>query len=222
LAGAYDITDRGVMNKWPALSPGSELPRTRPTIWRAGRPSEVGWSIWANHGGGYQYRVCNEAKPTEQCFQAHVLSFADTSTMIRSPYGNFSDFAIPAHDVSEGTWPLGSTWRKNPIPACNCDRGYNCTLDNLDSIFRAYEDGAPGSGRCPTGFQFSPEWAQGFGYWGSGAHYTGHSLEWTIVDHVVAPAKPGRYVLQWRWDCENSPQIWGNCADILVVPDVLV
>ena len=24
---------------------------------------------------------------------------------------------------------------------------------------------------------------------------------------------PGRYVLQWRWDCEESDQIWASCSD---------
>merc|ERR1711998_299969 len=27
--------------------------------------------------------------------------------------------AIPAKRVSTGTWPEGSTWTRNPIPACN-------------------------------------------------------------------------------------------------------
>lgn len=40
-----------------------------------------------------------------------------------------------------------------------------------------------------------------------------------IVDRVVVPSHiaPGRYLLSWRWDCEQSPQVWQNCADIVVV-----
>eukprot|EP01006_Ploeotia_vitrea_P017617 TRINITY_DN48839_c0_g1_i1.p1 TRINITY_DN48839_c0_g1~~TRINITY_DN48839_c0_g1_i1.p1 ORF type:complete len:380 (-),score=25.13 TRINITY_DN48839_c0_g1_i1:1241-2380(-) len=40
-----------------------------------------------------------------------------------------------------------------------------------------------------------------------------------IVDHVVVPddLPSGEYLLSWRWDCEQSPQIWQNCADISVV-----
>jgi hypothetical protein len=29
--------------------------------------------------------------------------------------------------------------------------------------------------------------------------------------------KPGEYTLNWRWDCEQSSQIWENCADVTVV-----
>ena len=32
--------------------------------------AEVAWAIQANHGGGYQYRLCKKSeKPTEECFQ---------------------------------------------------------------------------------------------------------------------------------------------------------
>ena len=39
------------------------------------------------------------------------------------------------------------------------------------------------------------------------------------VIEVVCPAglAPGRYVLQWRWDCEESDQVWANCADVQIV-----
>ena len=40
-----------------------------------------------------------------------------------------------------------------------------------------------------------------------------------IVDRLRVPADlaPGKYVLQWRWDCEETAQIWSSCADITVV-----
>jgi hypothetical protein len=39
---------------------------------------------------------------------------------------------------------------------------------------------------------------------------------YSIMDRVRVPAelKPGAYLLSWRWDCEQSHQIWQNCADI--------
>lgn len=39
-----------------------------------------------------------------------------------------------------------------------------------------------------------------------------------IQDQLMVPAsvKPGEYVLQIRWDCEKSAQIWTNCADISI------
>jgi len=41
-----------------------------------------------------------------------------------------------------------------------------------------------------------------------------NGYRWHIVDKVVVPSTPGGYVLSWRWDCEQTPQIWTNCADI--------
>eukprot|EP00041_Stephanoeca_diplocostata_P012272 m.205828 g.205828 ORF g.205828 m.205828 type:complete len:77 (+) comp18884_c0_seq1:1248-1478(+) len=40
-----------------------------------------------------------------------------------------------------------------------------------------------------------------------------------IVDNVLIPEglEPGEYVLGWRWDCEESNQIWQSCSDVTVV-----
>jgi hypothetical protein len=37
-----------------------------------------------------------------------------------------------------------------------------------------------------------------------------------ISDVVIVPPdlKPGAYVLSWRYDCEETAQVWQNCADI--------
>ena len=45
---------------------------------------EVAWSMVANHGGGYSYRLCPATQaPTEACFQAHALRFAgDRQTIV--------------------------------------------------------------------------------------------------------------------------------------------
>eukprot|EP00937_MAST-01D_sp_MAST-1D-sp2_P002610 g2610.t1 len=47
------------------------------------------------------------------------------------------------------------------------------------------------------------------------------SGDWTsgyIVDTVRIPAglAPGDWVLGWRWDCEETSQVWANCADVRV------
>ena len=50
---------------------GSRLPISHAAVWKAGSVVETIWSIRANHGGGYQYRLCPlQAKLTEACFQA--------------------------------------------------------------------------------------------------------------------------------------------------------
>ena len=40
-----------------------------------------------------------------------------------------------------------------------------------------------------------------------------------IVDRVMVPASlpAGEYVVGFRWDCEESNQIWASCADVAVV-----
>lgn len=39
-----------------------------------------------------------------------------------------------------------------------------------------------------------------------------------IVDVVAIPSTlpPGDYVLGWRWDCEESDQVWASCSDITI------
>lgn len=219
LSGAYTVGP-GVSG-YPPLYPGSLIPaQLNATKWKAGGIAEVGWSIWSNHGGGYVYRLCpKDQAPSEECFQEHVLPFADATTLVRSPFGHFEEFPIDAMDVHTGTFPEGSVWRMNPIPACNCDLGYNCSSTQDDVAYYPYHNDTSGDHPCETGYQFNPPWPAGFGYWGSGAHYTGDSLLFQIVDRLQVPTKPGEYLLSWRWDCENSPQVWGNCADIIVVDD---
>jgi len=43
--------------------------------------------------------------------------------------------------------------------------------------------------------------------------------EWAIKDLVEVPEslEPGRYVLSFRWDCQQSPQVWNSCANIDIV-----
>ena len=42
---------------------------------------------------------------------------------------------------------------------------------------------------------------------------------WTFKDYVEVPAslEPGRYVLSFRWDTQNTPQVWNSCANINIV-----
>ena len=42
----------------------------------------------------------------------------------------------------------------------------------------------------------------------------------TIMDQVEVPKDldTGDYVLSFRWDCEQTPQVWNTCADVKIVP----
>merc|ERR1719265_2097776 len=46
------------------------------------------------------------------------------------------------------------------------------------------------------------------------------AFDFGIVDKVVVPqVPPGDYVLGWRWDSEQSSQVWSVCADVTIVTD---
>jgi len=69
------------------------------------------------HGGGYQYRLCPaDAELTEECFQSHPVPFADGTSTLRWAGKNGETVVFNATDVSVGTLPEGSTWRRGPFP----------------------------------------------------------------------------------------------------------
>lgn len=45
----------------------------------------------------------------------------------------------------------------------------------------------------------------------------------SIVDNVVIPADfpTGDAVLGFRWDCEETAQIWSSCADVAITEQPL-
>ena len=46
-----------------------------------------------------------------------------------------------------------------------------------------------------------------------------HGDFWAIKDLVEIPdtLESGEYVLSFRWDCQNTPQVWNSCANIQIV-----
>ena len=92
---------------------------------------------------------------------------------------------------------------QNPIPACHSmDGGW-------------LEDG-PG---CPkSGPQFPPPAPGLLGY---GENYLAPGAPdflFTIMDEVEVPdLPPGEYVLSFRWDCEQTSQIWNACSNIRII-----
>merc|ERR1712039_220454 len=202
--------------------------KSAPTKWKAGGVAEVGWALMVNHGGGYQYRLCKKGQPiTEVCFQAGALEFADNRTTIRYHDGSDTEFDIPAVDVTEGVVPKGSTWRRDPIPACACDAGINCGSRNSRGLTYAWlyawnapytnkTDGPPG---CQHGTMFEPAWPQGYGHIGGRSDAGGGvtpEFNYEMIDRVKVPTELGEYVLSWRWDTEQKSQVWSGCADIQI------
>jgi len=168
------------------------------TVWRAGSLVEVAWTIQANHGGGYQYRICPRKAGellTEECFQRTPLPFEGLQGF---RWDNGMEFWFEGTYVSNGTVPKDSTWAMNPIPR-------NDTIQTGQS-FKPRCDEIPDCGstkvmsRCLCS-----------GMWGP------YNLQ--IVDQLRLPSNlpEGDYVLGWRWDCEESNQIWTSCSDIKVL-----
>jgi len=174
------------------------------TEWVAGETAEVGWGIQANHGGGYSYRLCPKPPAgqvvTEECFQAHPLDFDGDMQWVQ--YGaNGTRIPFVANRTREGTTPAGSQWTKNPIPAC------------------AAADGGYYSGGCDANATQFPPPAEGlFGFGGTSAALGQTLFRFTVMDRVRVPKiARGEYVLSWRWDCEQTTQVWNSCSSIRIV-----
>lgn len=173
------------------------------TVWIAGGNEDAAWYIRANHGGGYQYRLCPKSEPlTEECFQKMPIPF---SGMTRFKWENDTEAYFQGTFVSEGTLPTGSTWAMNPMPA------------GVGAGFFP----APCSGDTPIPAPTSPNSHMGMdpnecsGNWPTTV---------IVIDTLKIPADitPGEYVLGWRWDCEETAQIWASCSDITIAPATTV
>lgn len=174
-----------------------------PVYWEAGKTAEVSWGFAANHGGGYSYRLCpkpaNNMDLTEECFQRIPLNFAGTHTILQKLNDKSSRIIIPAMQTDTGTTPPGSQWRRVPVPACIGTGGgsnpaqANCTIE--------------GGGTGETQFPPPAPGIEGF-----------HSTPWNIIDLVEVPTdiSEGDYVISYRYDCEQTPQVWQQCGDVRI------
>lgn len=147
--------------------------------------------INANHGGGYSYRLCKLAGSrldlTEECFEQNPLNFVGDTQWIERVGDATRRVEIRATRTKNGTFPAGSQWSRNPIPACN---GY---------------DGGSGPEGCKLPAQFEPPVdADGEKVYGFRA------LPWNVVDKVWVPPAlaEGDYVLQWRCNGQTGSNGW--------------
>lgn len=103
-----------------------------PPVWVAGQNTTITWSIVANHGGGFQYRLCPaNGSLTEECFQSNVLEFAGDTQDVVDPSGKVVS-VIKAIRTNKGTWPKGSTWTRNPVPT---DKGVGAAIPGLPDVY---------------------------------------------------------------------------------------
>jgi len=169
------------------------------TYVNAGGHLLASWGLLVNHGGGYAYRLCRltgdvtKETVTEECFRAGHLKFSNlTHSEVRHLYD--SPVAIPAPIFSGATGP----WRKNPIPSCK-------------KWGSSYE-------KCEPLFEPPKEAPQMYGAAHSNPGDPGR--DWQVMDNLEIDNRfpPGRYVLSFRMDAQQTPQIWFMCSDIEVLP----
>jgi hypothetical protein len=180
-------------------------------------PVEVAWVQKAWHGGGYQYRLAPADGPlTEPIFQQTPLAFTGNSSLRWGGVGGeqvFFNTTARGWDVGgDDVVPAGSTWRKCPLP-----RGpwtwkfsgpsFEPVCEESDACKNAHTKAPPCLGTTSPCFCKCS---------GDGV---GDLPQLEIVDKVIIPAglAPGKYVLGWRWDCEESTQIWTSCSDVTIV-----
>lgn len=207
----------------PGYKPGDDmrsLKATTPTEWPIGSLQEVSWSIAANHGGGYAIRLCPlSSNLTEDCFQSHHLSFAGDYSWIQSGSDPSVRTKIRANRTTSGTSPSGSQWTKVPIPSCGgsaggglgCDTG--CAIPQFPSPVPGLWGNGPING-CSGCNVSGPAHRQDICL---------KSMSYQIIDQVKVPDMPlGDYVMSFRWDCEQTPQIWSQCADIKITKSAIL
>ena len=209
------------------------VPEQLQATWTAGEAVDVSWGMRYNHGGGYQYRLCPaDSDITEECFQRMPLEFVKSEHKLLWNNGSLiamlgEEKGVFVSGVGTTFGPPGSTWARNPIPRVNTDN------QGLANEKGCNNTGSSGGRNNPICQQFPALCAQDTGTYplcsatqGWPCSYDGSgqgacSGDWTagvVADKVVIPKtlKPGRYIVGWRYDCEETAQVWQNCGDVSI------
>ena len=177
---------------------GTTLPKN-PTgvVWHSGERAEVKLSVRANHGGGWSFRLCPATQPlTEECMQQTPLDFAERTWL---EFRNGSRTEINSLYLSTGTFPLHSMWALNPLPFPRKDsfsppcEGKDNRTNTTDPIWSWGNSSGPApaweasSALCEGNFPFGVN----------------------VIHELEVPDVPsGEYVLGFRYDSENTAQVW--------------
>ena len=193
---------------------GSQLPKLDSgVVWKAGSTVEAIWSVRANHGGGYQYRLCpSNSALTEDCFRQSPVPFAGNSKLMMA-----NGKMLPLTSTFVDTADYG-TWQMLPIPmthdycSVNSSVSPNCQAAG-QSTLHGDAPGHPFPPQCddPCPPEGCPGLSQGLC---SGEWMTNITMYDSL--HVPADLAAGEYVLGFRWDCESSAQVWQSCADLTI------
>merc|ERR1712093_343079 len=150
-------------------------------------------------------------------------------------------YEIDATRTTEGTWPRGSMWSRSPIPNMGGEHAVGKTAEQTEKIldFLLEEHLVQGVGLDPTGQ--AQAWEKEFTSTEAGVHglpFAPPSLDGKVVDAVTPligygpmsgdmwfddlllvdqvqvpnDLPEGDYILSFRWDCEQTFQVWSQCA----------
>jgi hypothetical protein len=154
---------------------------------------------------------------TEECFQQTPLEFSSGVQWLQYDNNASHRIAISAVRTAIGTHPPGSTWTRNPVPACGTADGGEVT-----------ENARPA--HC-EGAQFPPPAPGVVGYYAATPYERTAEpggrralTPWSVVDEIKIPEGLGSgcpawgcdYILSFRMDSEQTAEVWTNCADVKI------
>ena len=192
-------------------------PMPSQATWHAGSVVETMWGLRSNHGGGYLWRLCPKTeKLSEACFKAHPLPFVGhTQLQYEDGHRQLIDSAYTYENgtgvfTADNQLPTGITWAMNPLPD---EKQKGSVPSRVSPPGNTTEFPAPCKNdtdpNAPTGWNKAEGLCSGE-----------RPFHVSVVDALRIPEEtpPGEYVLGWRWDVEETAQVWTSCSDISVAP----
>jgi len=209
-----DVAPRGYPDNRPWSEPGQSLSNIGPcgskpygsqTNWnkpehgwgtevtatyRAGDVIDVEWCVTssADHGGSYSYRLCHDESITAKFIDPNYTPNGDDHASLEEC---FQRGILSCHDVP------GQNCRVHP----SCHSGMGCM--QASSWFHCDRHMSVGGGGCMASSVGSCR--------GNGG---------LLRDRVKLPANfaSNHTLIGFRWDCQQTGQLWLHCADVKILP----
>jgi len=156
----------------------------------AGQVIDVKWCVsdLADHGGIYSYRLCHDDPDLVKKFTNPAYT------------PNASEMAAMEECFQRGILPCTGVAGQECLVHPDCQEGWGC--QNATAWFNC---GPKDGGRCKAK--------------GSGETCFTHGGPGTVLkDQVRLPDgyRSNHTLLGFRWDCQDTPQLWLHCADIKI------
>merc|ERR1712100_557100 len=101
-------------------------------------------------------------------------------------------------------------WGRNPVPPCDTPFGGGA-VSNKKCKKATFDPPIPGV------FGFGPGSCGSSEVTCTQEQFMEHNFDFGIVDKVKVPDVPeGQYVLSFRWESEQTNQVWSSCADVTI------